>query len=162
MHRGLKYSWGSKNGYWLLFRKGCIGFHGDKNWLLKEKTKSLQMLCFGKEGENQLCLMICFHEMSALALKLQSWFDGKLQEAAHLWLTLPSNKKIDLRHNWVDADLIAHTKKIKISLRSAEARQHSVLKLPLFWLLQDFAVLDDGLLEIICLIQWIEDKFISV
>lgn len=111
VHSGLKYSWRSKNDCWLLFTTDCIGFHRDKNWLLKEKPKSLQTLRFGKEGESWHCLMICFHEMSALALKLQSWFDGKLQEAAHLWLTLPSNKKIDLRHNWVDADLIAHTQK---------------------------------------------------
>lgn len=106
---GLKYSWRSKMEYWLLFTIDCIGFHEKENWLLKEKPKSLQMLGFGKEGENRCCLMICFHEMSALALKLQSWFDGKLQEAAHLWLTLPSTKKIDLRRNWVDADLITHT-----------------------------------------------------
>lgn len=144
VHRGLKYSWRFKSDYWLLFTIGCFGFHVEENWLLKEKPKSLRMLGFGKEGENRHCLMICFHEMSALALKLQSWFDGKLQEAAHLWLTLPSNKKIDLRHNWVDADLIAqthtrtHTKKLKISLRSAEARQCSILKLPLLLVITGF------------------------
>lgn len=111
VHRGLKYSWKSKNDLltFVYYRLHWLS----QRWELafKEKPKSLRTLHFGKEGENQHSLMICFHEMSALALKLQSWFDGKLQEAAHLWLTLPSNKKIDLRHNWVDADLIAHTKK---------------------------------------------------
>ena len=138
VHRGFKYSWRSKNDYWILFTIDCIGFHGNETWLLKEKPKSHQTLHFGKEGENWHCLMICFREMSALAPKLRSWFDGKLQEAAHLWLTLPSNKKIDLRRNWVDADLIAHKKKLKISLRSAEASQCSILKLLLLLVVTGF------------------------